>query len=177
MPGVVAVTELPSGVAVSAKTFDQALKAGSKVKVTWGSGSVDGVSDEDIKSRLTAAIPPMTPALPHQKLDATFSFAFVNHAPMEVGSAVANELAAQGAQVFLSGRTKARVQQLAQAISSRGETAAAAEVDALDEDAVTSYLDDVVAAAGRIFAWLIFVGYTSIPVAVLLHLVKPAQEL
>jgi succinate dehydrogenase / fumarate reductase, cytochrome b subunit len=33
------------------------------------------------------------------------------------------------------------------------------------------------ATAGRIFAWLIFVGYTSIPVAVLLHLVKPAQEL
>ena len=33
------------------------------------------------------------------------------------------------------------------------------------------------AAAGRVFAWLIFVGYTSIPVAVLLHLVKPAQEL
>jgi succinate dehydrogenase / fumarate reductase cytochrome b subunit len=33
------------------------------------------------------------------------------------------------------------------------------------------------ATAGRIFAWLIFVGYTSIPVAVLLHLVKPAQQL
>jgi succinate dehydrogenase / fumarate reductase cytochrome b subunit len=33
------------------------------------------------------------------------------------------------------------------------------------------------ATAGRVFAWLIFVGYTSIPVAVLLHLVKPAQQL
>lgn len=33
------------------------------------------------------------------------------------------------------------------------------------------------ATLGRIFAWLIFVGYTSIPIAVLLHLVKPAQEL
>ena len=33
------------------------------------------------------------------------------------------------------------------------------------------------AVAGRVFAWLIFVGYTSIPIAVLLHLVKPAQEL
>ena len=32
------------------------------------------------------------------------------------------------------------------------------------------------ATAGRIFAWLIFVGYTSIPVAVLLHLVEPAQS-
>ena len=91
MSGVVAVTQLPSGVAVSAKTFHQALKATSAVSVTWGSGTVDGVSDEDIESRLTAAIPPMTPALPlTQKLDATFSFAFVNHAPMEVGSAVAD---------------------------------------------------------------------------------------
>jgi succinate dehydrogenase / fumarate reductase, cytochrome b subunit len=33
------------------------------------------------------------------------------------------------------------------------------------------------ARTGRIFAWLIFVGYTSIPVAVLLHLVEPAQKL
>ncbi len=33
------------------------------------------------------------------------------------------------------------------------------------------------ATTGRILAWLIFVGYTSIPIAVLLHLVKPAQQL
>jgi succinate dehydrogenase cytochrome b subunit len=33
------------------------------------------------------------------------------------------------------------------------------------------------ATTGRVFAWLIFIGYTSIPVAVLLHLVKPAQQL
>ena len=33
------------------------------------------------------------------------------------------------------------------------------------------------ATAGRVLAWLIFIGYTSIPVAVLLHLVKPAQQL
>lgn len=30
---------------------------------------------------------------------------------------------------------------------------------------------------GRLFAWLLFIGYTSIPVAVLLGLVKPAQQL
>jgi succinate dehydrogenase / fumarate reductase, cytochrome b subunit len=33
------------------------------------------------------------------------------------------------------------------------------------------------ATAGRVFAWLLFAGYTSIPVAVLLGLVKPAQQL
>jgi succinate dehydrogenase / fumarate reductase cytochrome b subunit len=33
------------------------------------------------------------------------------------------------------------------------------------------------ALGGRGFAWLLFVGYTSIPVAILLGLVKPAQQL
>jgi succinate dehydrogenase / fumarate reductase, cytochrome b subunit len=33
------------------------------------------------------------------------------------------------------------------------------------------------AIAGRIFAWLLFVGYTSIPVAVLLGFIEPAQAL
>jgi succinate dehydrogenase / fumarate reductase, cytochrome b subunit len=33
------------------------------------------------------------------------------------------------------------------------------------------------ALGGRIFAWLLFAGYTSIPVAVLLGFVKPAQQL
>ena len=38
-------------------------------------------------------------------------------------------------------------------------------------------LTSKLATAGRVFAWLLFIGYTSIPVAVLLHLVKPAQQL
>jgi succinate dehydrogenase / fumarate reductase cytochrome b subunit len=38
-------------------------------------------------------------------------------------------------------------------------------------------LNPRLAKLGRVFAWLIFIGYTSIPVAVLLHLVKPAQQL
>jgi succinate dehydrogenase / fumarate reductase cytochrome b subunit len=33
------------------------------------------------------------------------------------------------------------------------------------------------AIGGRVFAWLLFVGYTSIPIAILLGLVKPAQQL
>jgi succinate dehydrogenase / fumarate reductase cytochrome b subunit len=33
------------------------------------------------------------------------------------------------------------------------------------------------ARLGRVFAWLIFIGYASIPVSVLLGLVKPAQQL
>jgi len=33
------------------------------------------------------------------------------------------------------------------------------------------------AIGGRIFAWLLFIGYASIPIAVLLGLIKPAQQL
>jgi succinate dehydrogenase / fumarate reductase cytochrome b subunit len=33
------------------------------------------------------------------------------------------------------------------------------------------------AFGGRVFAWLLFLGYTSIPIAVLLGLVKSAQQL
>src|SRR5437660_3789912 len=33
------------------------------------------------------------------------------------------------------------------------------------------------AVGGRIFAWLLFAGYTSIPIAILLGLIKPAQQL
>ena len=33
------------------------------------------------------------------------------------------------------------------------------------------------ALGGRIFAWLLFLGYTSIPVAILLGVVRPAQQL
>ncbi len=33
------------------------------------------------------------------------------------------------------------------------------------------------AFGGRVFAWLLFIGYTSIPIAILLGLIKPAQPL
>ncbi|HKH54834.1 MAG TPA: molybdopterin cofactor-binding domain-containing protein [Propionibacteriaceae bacterium] len=110
MPGVVAITELPTGVAVSANTFDQALKATSAVLVVWGSGTVDGVSDADIKAKLAAAIPPVTAPLPLTKaVDATFSFAFVNHAPMEVGSAVA-DVQSGSARVWVATKSPASAQ-------------------------------------------------------------------
>lgn len=68
----------------------------------------------------------------------------------DVGAAVASEFAAQGAHLFLSGRTGSRVQAVADAISADGPTAAAVELDALDEDAVNRHVDQVVATAGRV---------------------------
>ncbi|HET8850995.1 MAG TPA: SDR family oxidoreductase [Ktedonobacteraceae bacterium] len=67
-----------------------------------------------------------------------------------IGQAVAKEFAAQGATVFLSGRRLAAVEQVAASIQQDGGIAYAAEVDALDEQAVQTYLDSVAQQAGSI---------------------------
>ena len=67
-----------------------------------------------------------------------------------VGTAVAKEFAAQGATVFLSGRTLAAVEQVAQDIQREGGRAHAAQVDVLDEQAVQTYLESVAHEGGSI---------------------------
>ena len=67
-----------------------------------------------------------------------------------VGTAVAKEFAAQGATVFLSGRTLGTVEQVAEEIHQDGGVAYAAEVDALDAQAVHAYLDRVAQEGGSI---------------------------
>ena len=67
-----------------------------------------------------------------------------------VGSAVAREFAAQGATVFLSGRTVDAVEQVAADIRNDGGIAYAAKVDALDEQVVNAYLDRVAQEGGSI---------------------------
>ena len=71
--------------------------------------------------------------------------------------AVAKEFAAQGATVFLSGRRLAAISQVATSIHQDGGVAYAAEVDALDEQAVNAYLDRV-AQEGSIDILLNVVG-------------------
>ncbi len=67
-----------------------------------------------------------------------------------VGTAVAKEFAAQGATVFLSGRTLNAVEQVAADIHQDDGVAYAAQVDALDEQAVQAYLDRVAQEGGSI---------------------------
>lgn len=67
-----------------------------------------------------------------------------------VGTAVAKEFAAQGATVFLSGRTLGAIEQVAEEIHKDGGVAYAAEVDALDAQAVNVYLDRVAQEEGSI---------------------------
>jgi NAD(P)-dependent dehydrogenase (short-subunit alcohol dehydrogenase family) len=67
-----------------------------------------------------------------------------------IGSAVAKAFACEGARVFLTGRRLASVEAVAQDIISSGGSAEAAEVDALDEQAVDKHLQSVIDKAGRI---------------------------
>jgi NAD(P)-dependent dehydrogenase (short-subunit alcohol dehydrogenase family) len=67
-----------------------------------------------------------------------------------IGGAVAREFAAQGAEVFLSGRSKAKVERLTTEIKTYGGRGHAAEVDALDQVAVERYVDEVARSAGTV---------------------------
>src|SRR6185369_1425286 len=67
-----------------------------------------------------------------------------------IGGAVARAFAREGARVFLAGRTKAKLDKLADQIRSNGGVADSAVVDALDERTVDEYVDTVVEQAGYI---------------------------
>ena len=67
-----------------------------------------------------------------------------------IGGAVARAFADQGARLFLTGRDRASVEAVANDIVSAGGSAVAAEVDALDEQAIDTHLQSVIDAAGRV---------------------------
>lgn len=76
--------------------------------------------------------------------------AVVYGAAGHIGSAVARAFARDGAQVFLAGRTLAKVRKIADEINAAGGVAEAAEVDALDKAAVERHLDAVIGMVGNI---------------------------
>jgi 3-oxoacyl-[acyl-carrier protein] reductase len=67
-----------------------------------------------------------------------------------IGAAVAMEFAAEGAEVFLSGRTRPKVEEVAKRIVAGGGRAHAAVLDAVDSAAVSEYLDGIVNRSGNI---------------------------
>src|SRR6266542_3658815 len=67
-----------------------------------------------------------------------------------IGSAVARAFAPEGANLFLTGRHLAPVEAVAKDVVSAGGSAEAAEVDALDEQAVDKHLQSVTDKAGRV---------------------------
>jgi len=67
-----------------------------------------------------------------------------------IGGAVAGAFAREGAHVFLTGRHLAAVEVVAKEAVAAGGTVEAAEVDALDEQAVDGHLQSVIDTAGRV---------------------------
>jgi len=67
-----------------------------------------------------------------------------------IGSAVASEFAAAGAEVFLSGRTKSKVEAVAKNITANGGRAHIAVVDTLNDAAVNQYITSVVNEIAKI---------------------------
>ena len=68
----------------------------------------------------------------------------------EIGGAVARGFAAEGAAVFLASRSGGSAEELAAAIRAEGGTAAATEVDALDESEVEAFVGGVAEEAGSV---------------------------
>lgn len=67
-----------------------------------------------------------------------------------IGAAVAKEFAAEGAEVFLSGRTKSNVEAVTKQIARDGGRAHSQVIDALDDAAVNEYIDGIVKQVGSI---------------------------
>jgi NAD(P)-dependent dehydrogenase (short-subunit alcohol dehydrogenase family) len=67
-----------------------------------------------------------------------------------IGSAVARAMAREGARVFLAGRTPAKLETVARAITQEQGEAVVAPVDALDETALVQHAGEIVARAGGI---------------------------
>ena len=61
-----------------------------------------------------------------------------------IGAAVAKEFAAEGAELFLAGRTKSNLEEVTKQITADGGRAHSAVVDALDDAAVSEYVDGIV---------------------------------
>ena len=67
-----------------------------------------------------------------------------------IGGAVAKEFAREGAKVFLAGRTREKLETVAEDIGAAGGSAEVAELDALDEQAVVEHARAVAEQAGTI---------------------------
>ncbi len=92
-----------------------------------------------------------------------------------IGGAVARAFAAEGATVFTTGRSLASVEPVAKEIAWAGGCGEAAEVDALDEQAIDRHLDSVIDKAGRVDISFNAVGISDTKLGVPLAVLDAAQ--
>jgi 3-oxoacyl-[acyl-carrier protein] reductase len=67
-----------------------------------------------------------------------------------IGAAVAKAFAAEGAEVFLAGRTKSKLEQVAREIAAADGISHVAAIDTLDDSAVNQYIDGIARQAGKV---------------------------
>jgi 3-oxoacyl-[acyl-carrier protein] reductase len=67
-----------------------------------------------------------------------------------IGAAVAKELAKEGAEVFLAGRTKSSLDEIVKQIAAAGGKARADVIDTHDDAAVNRYIDGIVKQSGKL---------------------------
>lgn len=93
MKGVTHVAQIPTGIAVRAKTFGQCIDAIRKMDVEWDLGDLAGENDESILEGLRAAELPMAvPDVPilAEQVDLGFEFMFRSSAALEPFAAIAD---------------------------------------------------------------------------------------
>ena len=104
MPGITDVAVISTGVAVRGQTFGQCIDAVRALTVTWGPGTVEGLSDADVLKAIRAAeIPLAVPPLPllAQTIDGDFTFYFASNSPLETNCAIA-DVRADRAEIWSS---------------------------------------------------------------------------
>lgn len=84
-----------------------------------------------------------------------------------IGSAVALAFAREGARIFLAGRTRAKLERTAEEVRAKGGRADTAVVDALDEKAVETFVEEVVNQAGKIDISFNLISYGDVQVPLL----------
>ena len=77
-------------------------------------------------------------------------YAVVFGAGGSIGAAVAREFAAEGAEVFLAGRTKSSLEAVANQIGEQGGCVQTAVIDSLNDTAVNEYFEGIVKQRGKI---------------------------
>lgn len=91
MPGVIGIVRIPSGIAVTAQTFKQAMDGRDALQITWRPGPIRTLSDSNVRETLRLVNQPLTPVLPlFGSRTATFEFPYLAHAMMEVMGAIAD---------------------------------------------------------------------------------------
>jgi 3-oxoacyl-[acyl-carrier protein] reductase len=79
-----------------------------------------------------------------------------------IGGAVARAFAREGARVFLGGRTQASLDKVADEIHSHGGAADTAILDALNEQSVDKFVDEVIKQAGQIDISFNLISYSDV---------------